>query len=188
MLAKNFDLKMLVGMRHSPIENYVIPGLTSWLIGHAGPMGCVRMFECSRDQMEFITPHSHRFDFQCVVLSGKVENSIWYKDFTGDWYQSTDITYKDIGVYEGSIGGIDRWKPSSRFYEIGDCYQMNSSQIHSIRFYKDSQVLFFEGKQISEKSKILEPHVKGRTIPTFRTEPWMFYSRTSLHPKTAGGR
>jgi len=51
---------------------------------------------------------------------------------------------------------------------------MKSTQIHSINFAKGTEVLFFEGPTIMDTSVILEPYVDGETVPTFKTEPWMF--------------
>ena len=48
-------------LKHSPIHNYILPGLTSWVLKPAGDgHGMIRMFEASRETQEFITPHSHR--------------------------------------------------------------------------------------------------------------------------------
>ena len=38
------DIDLLKKMRHSPVRNYAVPGLTSWLVGEPGPNGCVRNF------------------------------------------------------------------------------------------------------------------------------------------------
>jgi hypothetical protein len=77
--AENFNIEMLLAMAHSPLRNYAIPGLTSSLIGQKSGTGCIRLFENSRDHQENITPHSHRFDFQCWVLAGHVVNRVWIK-------------------------------------------------------------------------------------------------------------
>lgn len=50
MNAKDFNVEMLLAMRHSPRHNYVVPGLTSWLIGQPAPTGTVRLFESHRKQ------------------------------------------------------------------------------------------------------------------------------------------
>ena len=65
MNAENFSIEALLRMKHSPVRNYAIPGLTSSLIGSPSPNGTVRIFECSREHQEPIIPHSHRFSFQC---------------------------------------------------------------------------------------------------------------------------
>lgn len=32
------DAELLLKLKHSPIKNYVVPGLTSWLITQPGPV------------------------------------------------------------------------------------------------------------------------------------------------------
>jgi hypothetical protein len=167
---------MLKAMMHSPVRNYAIPGLTSWLIGEPSPKGTMRLFECSRDHQEPITPHSHRFDFQCWVLQGSVRNRIWSASaFDGDAYTHTNLVYAgECGKYEKVRIGVGRFGFRDDHHGEDDWYAMTHDQIHSIYFAKGTQVLFFEGPTISDKSLILEPHVDGEDVPTFQVAPWMF--------------
>lgn len=179
MDAKNFNVKALVSMAHSPVRNYAIPGLTSWLIGEPSKHGTVRMFECSREHQEPITPHSHRFDFQCWVLAGSVRNRVWYSTYphdpAGDFYQQSRLHYEGgIGKYTVHPMGPAKWCYSDRTYAEGQCYAMEAREIHSIYFARGTRVLFFEGPQESDTSVILEPWVDGETVPTLTVEPWMF--------------
>jgi hypothetical protein len=82
--AEDFSIPALRAMAHSPVRNYAIPGLTSWLIGQPSPKGTMRLFESSRQHQEAITPHSHRFDFQCWVLEGFVVNRVWTRAHNTD--------------------------------------------------------------------------------------------------------
>jgi hypothetical protein len=178
-MSKNFDLEMLLQMAHSPLENYVIPGLTSKLIGAPSPYGTVRLFECSRDHQESITPHSHRFDLQCWVLKGKVRNRIWtevgYANESGDMYCATTMRYDgSVGKYQREDGISGRWVYGDYLYAAGDWYAMKADEVHSIYFSKGAKVLFFEGPMLEETSIILEPVVNGEVIPTMKVEPWMF--------------
>jgi hypothetical protein len=168
--------EFLKKMKHSPIGNYGgIPGLTSWLIGEPGKLGLVRLLECSRDHQEPIIPHSHRFDFHCVVLAGTVRNLTWIPTERGDQFQITKLRYRGAaGKYEREIGGMSRWAILTREYKAGDEYAMAANEVHSIFFARDTSVLFFEGPQVSDTSIILEPVVDGEALPTFKVEPWMF--------------
>lgn len=179
MDAANFNLPMLLEMRHSPIRNYVVPGVTSWLIGSPSAAGTVRLFESTRDHQEEVTPHSHRFDFQCWVLRGTVRNRVWLPAPEGekgaDLFQSSRLTYW------GATGGYAKvpetsrgWRYDDDQYTPGQCYAMKSDAVHSIHFSRGALVLFFEGPQVSDSSIVLEPVVDGEVIPTFRVEPWMF--------------
>jgi hypothetical protein len=170
------NLSMLKAMMHSPIRNYAIPGLTSWLIGEQSPNGTMRFFECSRHHQEPITPHSHRFDFQCWVLAGSVCNRVWTPTaFHGDEYTRTDVIYLgECGKYKKDRIGPCSYTFRDKTYGEGDWYSMTHDQIHSIYFSKGTQVLFFEGPTRSDRSLILEPHIDGEDVPTFKVEPWMF--------------
>ena len=169
-------LPFLQKMKHSPIYNYGgIPGLTSWLIGAPSPNGLVRLMECSRDHQEPIIPHSHRFDFECHVIGGHVRNVLWVPTNGGDEFQSTSMEYCGTpGQYTRQDVSIQKWSPHSFEYKSGDRYGMRADQIHSIYFGRDTSVLFFEGPSVSETSVILEPHIDGVTIQTFKVEPWAF--------------
>lgn len=177
MNARDFNVNALLSMRHSAIENYVIPGLTSYLIGNPSPHGTVRMLECDREHQETITPHSHRFGFQCWVLRGRVRNRLWTRSINGDWYHASRL------VYSGEVGAYVReeieepralWRFDDEVFEEGECYAMTADQIHSIYFSRGTRVLFFEGPTTRDNSAILEPWSCGEVIPTLRTEPWMF--------------
>lgn len=170
-------INFLINMAHSPAHNYVIPGLTSWLIGSPHPEhGCVRMFEMSRVHEEPIIPHSHRFDFRCIVLRGEVNNHIWYEnEKTGDEYTISDVTYEGkLGVHNKTELRTGRFSRKIHTYLEGDEYAMKAEQFHSIYFSKGAVVLFFEGPNRLEKSQVLEPYINYETIPLFKTEPWMF--------------
>jgi hypothetical protein len=172
----SLDRSLLRSMMHSPIRNYIIPGVTSWLIGEPSPKGTIRLFQSSRDHQEAVTPHSHRFDFQCWVLDGRVRNRIWtYSSYGGDMFTQTNLVYKgEPGAYERVHIGQSRYEHTDTVHEAGSWYSMKSKQIHSIYFAKGTEVLFLEGPTKESQSLILEPFVDGDTIPTFNIEPWMF--------------
>ena len=163
-------------MKHSPVRNSGgIPGLTSWLIGEPGEHGLVRLMECSRDHFEPIVPHSHRFDFECRVLRGKVRNIIWGPDTNGDDYQITKLRYAGApGQYERQEVGTAKWSFRTETFHEGDTYSMTWDEVHSIFFSRGTVVLFFEAKPVTDTSIILQPFVDGSMIPTFKVEPWMF--------------
>jgi hypothetical protein len=179
MNAENFSIEALLRMKHSPVKNYVIPGLTSSLIGNPSSAGTIRLFECSRDHQESITPHSHRFSFQCWVLRGSVRNRIWteleYPDTDGDQFCASSLEYSgEFGKYEKKDEHLGRWRYEDALYRAGECYSMRSDEVHSIFFSRGAIILFFEGPTESNKSVILEPYVDGAVVPTFKVEPWMF--------------
>jgi hypothetical protein len=163
-------------MKHSPIHNYGgIPGLTSWLVGGQSENGLIRLMECSREHHEPIIPHSHRFDFHCVVLAGQVTNIIWERVGRGDAYQESALAYGgEPGVYNLVPEGVSNWATTSTTYSIGDVYEMAAEQVHSIYFGRQSSVLFFEGPRRADASLILQPFVDGEVVPTFEVKPWAF--------------
>jgi hypothetical protein len=169
-------LTMLAAMKHSPVRNYGgIPGLTSWLIGAPSEHGLVRLMECSRDHQEPIIPHSHRFDFHCIVLTGRVRNIKWVRSPNGGDYQESTLAYGGKpGVYVGMSSAHDKWATVMHTHSAGCEYSMRADEVHSIFFSRDTSVLFFEGPKVSNTSIILEPVVDGVTVPTFVVPEWAF--------------
>lgn len=174
-------LHMVQEMKHSPVQNYVLPGLTSWLIGAPSEKGCVRLFENEIETMEFITPHSHRFNFQCLVLEGWVENCVWRNEPNadhGELYIRTIVQAREGGLGTYLVHDPDeaprRYVREKNTYTAGEMYGMGYAAIHSIRFSKGAKVLFFEGPKITGGTMVLEPWVQGERVPTFRVDPWMF--------------
>jgi len=179
MNAENFSIKQLLAMAHSPVRNYVVPGLTSWLIGQPSEHGTVRLFQSEREHQESMTPHSHRFDFQCWVLEGSVRNRLW----TTGWYdeRNTDQYRRSVLHYEGAMGkyrseplDVKGWAYEEKTFGAGECYSMKAHEIHSIYFSRGCRVLFFEGPTVNGHSQVLEPWVNGEVIPTMEVKPWMF--------------
>jgi hypothetical protein len=140
----------------------------------------VRLFTASRSARDFVTPHSHRFDFTCLVLSGRVLNTIYRPGSeTGEeWCTST------IGQVCGADGIMNfvhkrsdvptLWCQETQEYAPGATYAMKYDEIHSIQFHRGTQVLFFEGPAQIDHSVMLEPWCGGKVVPTFKTEDWMF--------------
>jgi hypothetical protein len=166
-------------MLNNSLRNYIVPGLTSSLVGGNGK-GLVRLFQANRDTLEFITPHSHRFDFTCVVLYGDVMNTIFRSGSGYDerWcYSTINQVCGENGLNEYVHIRDDKpstWRAEAKSYSTGDTYSMKHTEIHSIKFGRNTRVLFFEGPQLTPTSHMIEPWENGKVIPTFRTEPWMF--------------
>lgn len=166
----------VASMTHSHVLNYATPGLTSSLVG-GGDAGKVRLFTSDRDTRHWITPHSHRFNFTCLVLAGSVENILYNKGYGGNKFCEGILRTVDggLGNYElERATGWSRWSEVSSIYGVGETYSMRAEEIHSIRFSHDSRVLFFEGPQVCETTKILEPWSNGGVVKTFESPEWMF--------------
>tara|TARA_R110000851_G_scaffold70863_1_gene157974 strand:+ start:129 stop:650 length:522 start_codon:yes stop_codon:yes gene_type:complete len=166
-------INALDAMKSSKVENYVIAGLDSYLLEN----GNVRLFKNSRNHQDSITPHSHRFDFTCLVLQGFVVNHVWNScaEPDGDLFESSKLIYSgDMGDHAKSRDGRDYYNFDSTRYEAGDTYSMLAEQLHSINFSKGAIVLFFEGEQKSDESYIIEPVVSGSLIPTYESKKYMF--------------
>lgn len=167
-------------MQSDIVRNYVIAGLDSSLLNK----GKVRLFECGRNHQDSITPHSHRFDFACLVLRGSVVNRIWKEpsfedEDGGDFFEESTLTYEgEIGEHKKRRKGRNYYSYSERRYEAGETYSMQAEQIHSISFSKGALVLFFEGPQSCTTSMIIEPVVDGVVIPTYEKRDYMFLANT----------
>lgn len=166
------NLKTLIDKNlRSHVDHYIIHGLTSSLVD-----GKLRYFHMTEPQTNLITPHSHRFDFVCFVLKGRVRNRFWHLAQTGTRRAVATLTYNEMGDY-----GVDI-DPTPRIYECvtkthnaGDWYGMAANQIHDIMFDRDTEVLFFEGASVSNTSVALFPFdANDEPINTLRSEPWMF--------------
>jgi hypothetical protein len=179
MNAENFSIAHLMRMAHSPVRNYVIPGVTSWLIGEPSAKGTMRLFHSERQHEEAVTPHSHRFDFQCWVLEGMVTNRLWSETYghnpDADKYRRSVLHYDgQMGKYRKEGVDVGRWTNRDAVYMAGECYSMTADQIHSIFFSRGCKVLFFEGPNQHDFSHVLEPYVNGEAIETMEVKPWMF--------------
>lgn len=167
---KGFDADTFLSLTHSTLHNYILPGLESRMIGATS-----RVFVNTRESIGAITPHSHRFGFQCLVLQGYVENTLFTEDAGGDLYQTTLMEYMGTpGKYDSTPGGLHYFLPSTVTHVVGEWYGMQADEIHTIRFSRDAIVLFVEGLPSTAHSVVLEPHVNGATIRTMHTEAWMF--------------
>lgn len=169
-------LQIIMDMKNSSIYNYILPGFTSSLIG-GEKFGKVRLFTASRHQHEFITPHTHRFDFACYILQGFVENKIWAETDkeNGDLFESSLLIKKsNFGEYNLTRNKREYWFFTNRTFQQGDWYFLDYDIYHSISFSQDAIILFFEGPQKADSSYILEPVVDNVKIPTFKVEDWMF--------------
>lgn len=169
-------------LKHSPIHNYILPGLTSWMLKPAGDgHGMIRMFESSRETQEFITPHSHRYGLHCEVLAGWAENTLW-KDASlvgstnsSDEWMLCSLKYNgNPGDYTQTVGPIRRFAKETLRYAAGSSYNLNHSQIHTIRFSRDAVVVITETVQQTDTTQILLPVAYGKAVPTFKVEPWMY--------------
>lgn len=178
------NIPMLMEMTHSALQNYIVPGLESHLLAEPSDKGSVRLFVNSRDQHHHITPHSHRFDFQCLVLRGLVVNTVFQELLPGkprlnaDEYASVTLEYKGKpGNYDQTHGETSYWSFERHHYTVGDWYSMTFDQVHSIEFSRDAIVLFMEGPKKTNITQVLLPHVDGQTLPTFEVAPWMFQGK-----------
>lgn len=177
-------IERVMQLRHSPLHNYIVPGLTSWIVGPApnrcddGQRGCLRLFEMTRRQDTQITPHSHRFDFTCLVLQGKVRNTLFY-----DGGPASDEYVQRVVRYTGKPGDYEtesedsmpyRYGSDTKTYYAGDTYSMKTREIHSIEFESGALVLFFEGPTVADTSCMLLPWANGCVIDTSTVQPWMF--------------
>lgn len=178
-------IKAVEPMLNNTLKNYIVPGLHSHLVGGVHH-GKVRIFQAERTTRDAITPHSHRFDFTCLVLRGTVHNTIYRaaydhmgaKDKAELWCMSTiDQVCGKEGIRTFTHKRDDRpseWISQTSCFEAGDTYSMAWDEIHSIVFERYALVMFFEGPEKTQRSNMIEPWVDGRVVPTFKTEDWMF--------------
>jgi hypothetical protein len=173
----NPDTENLFKLAHSKLSNYILPGLNSYLLSQPSSTGCARLFEATREQYEVIAPHSHRFDIACLVLEGRVQNTLWHAlPFAlQDQWAVSELSYKGKpGEYTKALSGVNCFRQDTSVYQTGDWYFMSYSDIHSITFDKGAVVLFFEGPEKTSTTKVLEPWVDGELCETLKVQAWMF--------------
>lgn len=166
-------IKAIDAMKSHRVRNYVIAGLDSYLLEN----GKVRVFENARNHQDQITPHSHRFDFTCLVLRGWVKNKVWHEAASSDAdeFVISEIAYSGkIGSHEKEVVRTGKFLFKESTYTCGNTYSMKKGEIHSITFSRGAVVLFFEGPEQSDKSLILEPIVDGLHIQTYESKSYMF--------------
>jgi hypothetical protein len=170
-------LDALIAQKRDPIYNYIIPGLTSWNLAES-PEQTIRLYESSREQIQAITPHSHRSKLQCYVLSGSVVNLIWHRSdrSTGEPWFANQL------VYNGKPGEYTKiqaktseiWWYSRHAYVVGQDYEMEHDVVHSIVFSANTRLLLIKVPEVTNTTTILEPEAYGKCIPTLHVEPWMY--------------
>lgn len=185
----NTDLQDFFGeIGTGRIDNYILPGLSSVMLsGHFDAIASVRMFENTRNQQGFITPHSHRFSLACCVLRGEVHNSI-YSEATSttavgidlDEFEASNLKYMGMpGFYDPEPPSrAGKWRKYTEKYAVGQWYFMRHDAIHSIDFSPDARVLVIEGPDVTDTTVVLQPVVNGKVVPTFKVEDWMFKKGT----------
>lgn len=170
-------LSVLKGMLGPARHNYIVPGLMS------SKVNChmVRVFENTREQEFFITPHNHRFDLFCVVLRGTVVNTLYQLVASRTPLGRADPFARV--QYEKGVGASLRKPFTSGLYEryrneykAGCSYAMKANEFHSIHFSSDAIVLFVEGANAGdETTEVLLPVGSDRKVcDTSVTLPWMF--------------
>jgi hypothetical protein len=173
-------LNVLVQMMHSELKNYIAPGLSSLLAGGSG-RGQFRAFDATRTTHEFVTPHSHRFDFAAYVIQGSVIHTKFVElgadspPEHGDMFRETMVRWTGVqGQYDPGPCREVRYADFATRYEAGQWYGLAASDVHSIKFRRGSLVLFLEGPPKGQWTRVLEPIAYGQPLPTFKVEPWMF--------------
>jgi hypothetical protein len=165
-------------MQGSKLGNYIVPGLESWLLNNKEAK--TRIFVNTREQVQYIAPHTHRYAFAAYVLRGYVQNTIWQyapEERPGyDLFTITQLGYSgNPGRYPNREEFSHGWfAPVVSRYGPGEWYLMEHDDYHSIRFSRDAVVIMFEGPERRDSSYVLEPCVNDETVATAVTASWMF--------------
>jgi hypothetical protein len=169
-------IELLQGMRSNVIHNYIVPGLSSYLLRN----GKVRLFEASRHQHHAVVPHSHRFDFMCLVLRGHVDHTVWEPrsfDDQGDEWAIMEVRGTFAEGYKVQHSELGYFAPVTKTYGVGGWYGCSHDEVHSVRFSSNALVLFIEGAPRFETHFVLSPVGKKTRCgdpDILRTPEWMF--------------
>lgn len=163
--------------RGKTLHNYIVPGLSSTALASFELGGMLRLFEMTRDQEYYVTPHNHRFNFLCLVLEGQVMNTT----FSVREAHETNADHVTL-IYDKNKRGVRynmdemQYCIASQHSEVhskGDWYAMDHREYHSINFARHTKVLFIEQEPETEESRVLLPYVNGRICSTFLWADWM---------------
>lgn len=173
-------LSLVDACKHSAILDYVIPGLTSSLLDIKP-----RVFEYTGDghfplevgDPGYITPHSHRYAFYAIVLSGHVMNSVYTEADDGEIFAVQTLNYGGKpGVYTlDREQSFRKFSPLHQNYFEGMFYYMAPNEIHTIRFRPGTKVLMLEGPSVSLSTKVLFPVVGGKVVNTMDRDMRAFF-------------
>jgi hypothetical protein len=175
--------KLVLDMRGQTFHNYITPGLSSSLL----TQGKVRLFEATRHHQFDITPHSHRFDFACLVLRGMARHSVWSpadeskmaKD--GDTFALMEVGGNFEDGYRTAHHSTCKYLATTKEYHSGDWYFLSHTEIHSVEFARGTVVLFLEGPPAIGTTLALFPvDHNNQPMNTLAIQPWMFQAGEPL--------
>ena len=163
---------------HSVIHNYGIAGMDSYLLGAAEDRQ--RLLHMTRNQVDFVTPHSHKSDLTCEVLRGSVKNILFNQ--ADEFSNKSDMFAVANLMYNGVVGQYDKinfyiaapYEMKAELYTEGDTYFMSYDQIHSIFFTKNAIVRITEGPTVTTASQILQPVSDGTIVKNFHVHEGLF--------------
>src|SRR5262245_48239263 len=99
-----------------------------------------------------ITPHDHRYGFQCYVLEGRVQNTMYHVtpcEFSASarwarlgYDRHTRKLYGEPQLMAGHMVTTE--------FNAGQWYSMRAKDFHSIAFSQGTRVLFVEGTPTNE--------------------------------------
>ena len=150
--------------RSTRIVNHVEHGLDSTLLSK----GLFRIFEANYETQVRL-PHSHKYNFACLVLKGSVLNRV-YKPIENNKYKENNELHAEycVAIQTGTLGDYKFNKQHRQAFEIteklhgeGDWYQMTHEEIHTIRFSKGALVLFIEGPAVTDQVEVLFPYASN---------------------------
>lgn len=159
------------------LENYVLAGLRSTLLGETAAGGKLQLFEMLRVQEADIVPHDHRYDFQCFVLDGEVEHLCYELERV---YHPPQAAWA-VCEYDPDIHSVNDETPRAytrgtvvkKTHGAGSWYGLKHDQFHAVRFSAGARVLFIEGPEVQPFSHVLLPYQDGRVCNTFVWRTWM---------------
>lgn len=169
----NSILDFIADTAHNRVSNYVVPGLDSVLLENSK----TRLFEATRTQQAFVTPHTHRYNLFSVVLQGWATNTIYEPATCGERFAKSSIGAEEFEYEPDTIGKIGFYNPETKTHRQGESFYLTYNQIHTIEFSKDALVLIVESPEIKTPQFILQPvNHKGDILDIFTVKDWMFKS------------
>lgn len=158
------NLILSMSDKSTRIVNHAEHGLDSTLLSQ----GLFRVFTANYETQVRL-PHSHKYDFACLVLKGSVLNRV-YKPIENNKFKENNELHAEycVAIQTGALGDYKFDKQYRQAFEIaeklhgeGDWYQMTHEDIHAIRFSKGAVVLFIEGPAVTDQVEVLFPYASN---------------------------
>ena len=174
------DLDLEESIKHSVMDHHV-PGLQYLNLSRSDKFTLkLYLIEGARnDQSGFlIHPHSHRYDFNTVVLAGKVQNTVFKEGLEGGRdstrHSMVRLDYSpENGLAKSGPPVCLRETAESGVFGVRESYFLNCKQIHTLKVWPDATLLCLSQFEDKRESSSLYLPPRHQLDPITSRQPSM---------------